>query len=73
MKVFTIDQVAEICKVVPRTIKKWLDSGLLIGCCCPNSQERHIPCEHLIKFLREHGMPVPGDLEDKAVDKEICK
>ncbi|MFM7043497.1 MAG: response regulator, partial [Planctomycetaceae bacterium] len=27
MKVFTTGQVAKICKVAPRTVSKWFDSG----------------------------------------------
>ena len=62
MKVFTTGQVAKICKVAPRTVSKWFDSGRLKGYRIPGSQDRRIPREYLIKFLREHGMPL-GDLE----------
>ena len=31
MKVFTTGQVAKICKVAPRTVSKWFDSGRLKG------------------------------------------
>lgn len=62
MKVFTTGQVAQICKVSPRTICKWFDSGRLRGYRNPGSQERRIPREYLIKFLKEHGMPL-GNLE----------
>ncbi|MFN9199346.1 MAG: response regulator, partial [Planctomycetaceae bacterium] len=34
----------------------------------PGSQDRRIPREHLIRFLKEHGMPL-GELEDEAVGK----
>src|ERR687886_569888 len=30
-KVFTTGQVAKICKVAPRTVSKWFDSGRLRG------------------------------------------
>ncbi len=63
MKVFTTGQVAKICKVAPRTVSKWFDSGRLKGYRIPGSQDRRIPREYLIKFLKEHGMPL-GDLED---------
>lgn len=62
MKVFTTGQVAKICKVAPRTVSKWFDSGRLKGYRIPGSQDRRIPREYLIKFLKEHGMPL-GDLE----------
>ncbi len=70
MKVFTTGQVAKICKVAPRTVSKWFDSGRLKGYRIPGSQDRRIPREYLIKFLKEHGMPL-GDLEDDAMAKVL--
>ena len=65
-KVFTTGQVAKICKVAPRTVSKWFDSGRLRGYRIPGSQDRRIPREQLIKFLKEHGMPL-GELEDEPI------
>jgi excisionase family DNA binding protein len=70
MKVFTTGQVAKICKVAPRTVSKWFDSGRLKGYRIPGSQDRRIPREYLIKFLKEHGMPL-GDLEDQTMAKVL--
>jgi len=70
MKVFTTGQVAKICKVAPRTVSKWFDSGRLKGYRIPGSQDRRIPREYLIKFLKEHGMPL-GDLEDETLAKVL--
>ena len=39
-KVFTTGQVAKICKVAPRTVSKWFDSGRLRGYRIPGSQDR---------------------------------
>ena len=64
--IFTTGQVAKICKVAPRTVSKWFDSGRLRGYRIPGSQDRRIPREHLIRFLKEHGMPL-GELEDEAM------
>ena len=66
--IFTTGQVAKICKVAPRTVSKWFDSGRLRGYRIPGSQDRRIPRDHLIRFLKEHGMPL-GELEDEAVGK----
>ena len=70
MKVFTTTQVAKICKVGPRTVSKWFDSGRLKGYRIPGSLVRHIPREYLIKFLKENGMPL-GDLENEARAKVL--
>jgi PleD family two-component response regulator len=56
--------------VAPRTVSKWFDSGRLKGYRIPGSQDRRIPREYLIRFLKEHGMPL-GDLEDEAMAKVL--
>jgi excisionase family DNA binding protein len=68
MKVFTTGQVAKLCKVAPRTVSKWFDAGRLKGYRIPGSQDRRIPREYLIKFLKEHGMPLDG-----IIDETIAK
>jgi excisionase family DNA binding protein len=70
IRVFTTGQVAKICKVAPRTVSKWFDSGRLKGYRIPGSQDRRIPREYLIRFLKEHGMPM-GDLEDEMLAKVL--
>ncbi len=67
-KVFTTGQVAKICKVAPRTVSKWFDSGRLKGYRIPGSQDRRIPREQLVRFLKEHGMPL-AELEDETTSK----
>ena len=69
-KVFTTGQVAKICKVAPRTVSKWFDSGRLKGYRIPGSQDRRIPREQLIRFLKEYGMPL-GDLEEQELHKVL--
>jgi excisionase family DNA binding protein len=69
-KVFTTGQVAKICKVAPRTVSKWFDSGRLRGYRIPGSQDRRIPRESLIRFLKEHGMPL-GELEEEGLHKVL--
>ena len=63
--IFTTNQVALICKVAPRTVNKWFDSGRLRGYRIPGSLDRRVPREFLIRFLREHGMPL-GELEEQT-------
>ncbi len=70
MKVYTTGQVGKICKVHPRVVSKWFDSGRLKGYRIPGSQDRRIPREYLIKFLKEHGMPL-GDLADEAMARVL--
>lgn len=56
-EVFTTGQIARICKVASRTVTKWFDSGKLKGYRIPGSQDRRIPREDLLLFLKDHGMP----------------
>src|SRR5262249_14087260 len=67
-KVFPSGQVAKICQVAPRTVSKWFDSGRLRGYRIPGSQDRRIPREALIRFLKENGMPM-GNLEEEGWHK----
>jgi excisionase family DNA binding protein len=61
-RVFTTGQVAKLCKVAPRTVCKWFDAGKLRGYRIPGSQDRRVPRDNLLRFLRENGMPL-DDLE----------
>src|SRR5207253_2902868 len=65
-KVFTTGQVAKICKVAPRTVSKWFDSGKLRGYRIPGSKDRRIPLQQLVRFMRAHDIPLNG-LESGAI------
>ena len=56
--VFTTGQVSKLCQVAPRTVSKWFDTGRIKGYRIPGSQDRRIPRENLVQFLKEHGMPL---------------
>lgn len=58
--VLTTGEVAKICNVAPRTVSKWFDSGQLVGYRIPGSKDRRIPLNQLIKFMKQHGMPLDG-------------
>jgi excisionase family DNA binding protein len=59
---FTIVQVARLCQVAPRTVGKWFDSGRLKGVRIRSSGQRRVPRAALVRFLKEHNMPL-GELE----------
>jgi len=58
--VLTTGEVARICKVAPRTVTKWFDSGQLRGYRIPGSKDRRIPVMQLIRFMRQNNMPLDG-------------
>ena len=56
--VLTTGEVAKICNVAPRTVSKWFDSGSLKGYRIPGSKDRRIPLAQLVRFMKEHGIPL---------------
>ena len=63
--VLTTGEVARICKVAPRTVSKWFDSGRLEGYRIPGSKDRRIPRAALLEFMEKHGIPLDGMESDK--------
>lgn len=53
--VYTTGQVARLCRVAPRTVSKWFDSGRLKGYRIPGGQDRRIPVAQLRRFLVDSG------------------
>lgn len=70
MKVYTTGEVSKICKVATTTVNKWFDSGKLPGFRVPGSRHRRIPQENLVRFLREHGVPL-GPLGEQMATKVL--
>src|SRR5688500_8354654 len=58
--VLSTGEVAKICNVASRTVSKWFDSGALHGYRIPGSKDRRIPLNQLIRFMKQHGMPLNG-------------
>jgi excisionase family DNA binding protein len=58
--VLTTGEVASLCKVAPRTVSKWFDSGRLKGYRIPGSKDRRIPLDQLIRFMKSHNIPLNG-------------
>lgn len=58
--VLTTGEVAKICNVAPRTVSKWFDTGALTGYRIPGSKDRRIPLNQLVRFMKQHGMPLNG-------------
>ncbi len=65
--ILTTGQVARICRVAPRTVSKWVDTGKLRGYRIPGSRDRRIPAEQLAAFLRAHNMPLD------ALEGGLCR
>lgn len=61
-RLFTTGRIAKVCKVAPRTVAKWIDSGLLPGYRLPGCTDRRVVGADLVPFLREHGVPIPPEV-----------
>lgn len=70
MRNLTTGECATYCQVASRTVQKWLDTGLLKGFTIPGSKHRRVPQENLVVFMKEHGIPVPDELQ--VVECAIC-
>lgn len=66
-EVLTTGDVARICRVAPRTVSKWVDTGKLRGYRIPGSRDRRIPLPQLIAFMRAHDIPLDG------LDRGVCR
>ncbi|MBU1260951.1 MAG: helix-turn-helix domain-containing protein [Planctomycetes bacterium] len=63
--IFTTGQVAQICKVAPRTVTKWFDTGQLKGYRIPGGRDRRIPAAELLRFMKTNNMPTDQIEHDK--------
>lgn len=54
--IYTTGQISKICRVAPRTVSKWFDSGRLEGYVIPESKSRRIPHRCLVQFLSTNKM-----------------
>src|SRR2546426_7876591 len=58
-------RIARLCQVTPATVAHWIDQGYLKGHRTPTGHRR-VEVDDLLTFLREHGMPVPPELETET-------
>ena len=58
--ILTTGEVAKICNVAPRTVSKWFDNGSLKGYRIPGSKDRRIPMTQLVRFMKQHEIPLDG-------------
>lgn len=55
--ILTTGQIAKQCSVAPRTVAKWIDSGLLKGFRVPGSKDRRVLRSVFEAFATEHNLP----------------
>jgi hypothetical protein len=65
--ILSTGDVAQICNVTPRTVGKWIDSGLLEGFKIPGSLDRRCTKEQLIRFMVANKLPMYVRAKKSAV------
>ena len=65
-KNLTTFAVASLLEVDPGSVVNWIDEGMLKAHRTPGGHRRVAPGD-LLTFLREHGMPIPRQLQDAPV------
>lgn len=63
---FTTGQLCTLLSVSSRTVQKWCDSGMLRCYRLPNlhdAGDRRVTREEVLRFVREHGLPIPEQLK----------
>lgn len=62
-------RIARLCQVTPATVAHWIDQGYLKGHRTPTGHRR-VEADDLAAFLREHGMPVPPELDRESPEPQ---
>lgn len=57
-EVLSVGQAARLVGLSPRTVRKWLDTGLISGYRVPGSKHRRVERKVLLKFAEEYGVPI---------------
>ena len=53
-------KIAQIFNVAPRTVAKWIDTGLLSGTRIPGSKHRRVSLSEITRFAKEWDLPMLG-------------
>ena len=65
-KAYGTYEIAEICQVTPATIGNWIERGFL-PTFTTGGGHRRVWNEDLIRFLKEHNIPIPAELSAASV------
>ncbi len=57
-------KIAQLLQVNPSSVANWVDQGLLPAHRTPGGHRR-VAGEDLVRFLRDHKMPVPDELQER--------
>jgi len=55
----TTGQISILCKVAPKTVAKWIDTGRLKGYKLPSGGDRRAEKTEVLSFMKLHRLPIP--------------
>jgi excisionase family DNA binding protein len=61
---FTTFEISRICQVNPTTVQNWIKEKKLQAFVTPGGHRR-VRLEDLIAFMKQYGMPIPPELDDR--------
>jgi excisionase family DNA binding protein len=64
--VFTTGEAAGVCKLSQQTVIRCFDNGQLQGFRVPGSKFRRIPRDSLVRFMKEHNIPLDALKSEKV-------
>ena len=69
--IYTPGKIAKMIGVCPRTVQKWIDTGLLPGTVIPGTLHRRVRGADLEAFMRLHGLEafIPKDTSHESKDR----
>ncbi|MHB1844597.1 MAG: response regulator [Deltaproteobacteria bacterium] len=67
---FTSHQVGTLLQVNPSSIVKWINDGLLFAFRTPGGHRR-VAADEIVRFARQHGMPVPAELRGVSLSEVL--
>lgn len=67
--ILTTGQISKAVGVSPRTVTKWIDSGLLKGWRIPGSKDRRVDYKDLKLFCIEQGLPLEYVVPEDEIER----
>ncbi|WP_440873962.1 response regulator [Thalassotalea sp. PLHSN55] len=66
-KSLTTGDIADYCQVNLRTVIRWINAGKIKGYKLPGRGNNRVLVSDFLTFLNQHHMPIPKELQNKAV------
>jgi excisionase family DNA binding protein len=72
LKNLSTGQLAKFCGVDHRTVLRWIQQGYLKSFQLPGRGDNRIPRAECLRFMQEHGIPIPEELKQGQVEVGVA-